>query len=306
MRVAVTGIAGFIGSHLTNHLLAAGHEVVGFDNCRSGDWSRVAPQARATDLDINRPSAAQWAELLAGADVLFHLAAEKYNSSRSTPQRVIDTNISATARLLQGAAGAQVRQVVFTSSLYAYGSLGPDPMREDQALAPTTYYGMSKAAGEQLLRVAERDHGLNWACARLFFVYGPGQYAEGGYRSVIVSNFERMRSGRAPVINGSGEQRLDYVYVDDAVAALLALAEPKAAGQTVNVGSGSAPSIRELTAVMQEVAGNAADPVAGPADWTDGTVRWADPGLARRTLNWTASTTLSVGLSAVWESMSGK
>lgn len=300
MRVAVTGIAGFIGSHLANALVTD-HDVTGFDNCRSGDWSRVPSGAQSQDLDITAPSIDEWSDLLAGTHVLFHLAAEKYNSSRSTPQRVIDTNISATARLLQGAARAGVRQVVFTSSLYAYGSLGPDPMREDQPLTPTTYYGMSKAAGEDLLRIVARDHGLRSACARLFFVYGPRQYAEGGYKSVILTNFERMLGGDPPVVNGTGEQRLDYVYIDDVVAALLQLAEPASSGLTVNIGSGQALTIHQLTALMQRIAGSEVEPERGPADWTDGTIRCADARRARQTLGWEATTTLGQGLGTVWD-----
>ncbi|MCO5300453.1 MAG: NAD-dependent epimerase/dehydratase family protein [Candidatus Nanopelagicales bacterium] len=302
MHVAITGAAGFIGGHLSSDL-ATSHEVLGIDNCRSGDWTRVPDAVTKLELDITAPDVEVWADLLDGVDVLFHLAAEKYNSSRSTPQAVIDTNISATARLLQGAARAKVGQVVFTSSLYAYGATGPSPMRESQPLTPTTYYGMSKAAGENLLRVAHRDHGLHWACARLFFVYGPMQYADGGYKSVILSNFERLRRGEAPVINGSGEQRLDYVYIADVVAALRRLAEPSAAGATLNISSGSAPSINELTALMQQVAGTDAPPVHAPPDWTEDTVRLGDAARARISLGWQATTQLSQGLQDVWDWM---
>jgi UDP-glucose 4-epimerase len=300
MRVTITGAAGFIGGHLARSLVEE-HEVVGVDNERSGDWNRVPDGVDRRHLDLAQPDVDDWTDLLSGTEVLFHLAAEKYNSSRTSPQRVIDTNISATARLLQGAAHASVRQVVFTSSLYAYGSLGPEPMRESQVLTPTTYYGMSKAAGEHLLRVAHRDHGLQWSCARLFFVYGTQQFAEGGYKSVIMTNFERMRSGQPPVINGSGEQRLDYVNVADVVEALILLAAPEHAGRTVNVGSGSAPTINDLTRVMQAVAGDSSEPVRAPADWTDGSIRCADAELARRDLGWTARTPLEVGLRQVWD-----
>ncbi|MFN8184852.1 MAG: NAD-dependent epimerase/dehydratase family protein [Candidatus Nanopelagicales bacterium] len=300
MRVVITGAAGFIGGHLA-HALNADHEVLGIDNCRSGDWGRVPQGVIRDDRDITDPEASEWAELLAGTDVLFHLAAEKYNSSRSTPQRVIDTNISATARLLEGAGRAGVGQVVFTSSLYAYGSLGPERMREDQVLTPTTYYGMSKAAGEHLLRVAERDHGLRWSCARLFFVYGPRQHAGGGYKSVIMTNFERMLNGERPIVKGSGDQRLDYVNIRDVVEALTRLADAKHSGLTVNIGSGQAPRIKDLVDAMQRIAGDVTDPITAPADWTEGSIRCADIDLAHRRLAWTAETRLEQGLAEIWE-----
>jgi UDP-glucose 4-epimerase len=194
--------------------------------------------------------------------------------------------------------------VVFTSSLYAYGSLGPEPMRETDVPAPTTLYGVSKLAGEHLLRVAERNHGLSWTAARLFFVYGPGQFAEGGYKSVIVSNFERLRAGEPPRINGDGEQRLDYVYVDDCVSALLTMAAPEHHGRTFNIASGAGVSVNELTRTMLAAAGSDAQPATAPADWTHGSVRVGDPTLAEATLKWRATTPIEEGVAHVWNSLS--
>ncbi len=160
---------------------------------------------------------------------------------------------------------------------------------------------MSKSAGEQLLRATQREHGLSWACARLFFVYGTNQYAEGGYKSVIMTNFERMLGGEPPRINGSGQQRLDYVHIRDVVKALTLLASPQHAGLTVNIGSGVAPSINELTRMMQQIASDERDPIHAPPDWTDATIRCADVGLARDALGWSAQTPLQVGLQQVWD-----
>jgi UDP-glucose 4-epimerase len=299
----VTGAAGFIGSALTKRLSQDGCSVVGLDNERSGDWSRVRDHCQAVSSDISALTVEELRGLLEGVDVCFHLAAEKYNSSRSTPQRVIEVNITATQRLLEAAALADVRKVVFTSSLYAYGSLGPEPMRITDLPYPTTAYGMSKVAGEHLLRIAERDHGLAWAAARLFFVYGPDQYAEGGYKSVIISNFERMLRGDPPTIYGDGNQRLDYVYIDDIVAGLLQLSLAEHDRALVNLGSGSAPSILHLTRRMLAVAESDGPPVFCPPDWTAGSVRVADITETRATLGWEGGVGLDKGLERVWNWM---
>jgi len=248
-------------------------------------------------------SAAELATATTGVDVCFHLAAEKHNSSRSTPQRVIDVNISGTRRLLEAAATSGVGKIVFTSSLYAYGSLGPTPMSEGDVPIPTTVYGTSKLAGEHLLRVAASSAGLRWSVARLFFVYGPGQYAEGGYKSVIVANFERLRRRERPIIYGDGKQALDYVYVDDVVGALLMLAEPDHNGLVCNVGTGRAVSVGELTKIMLTISGRGLEPWMCPPDWTDGSVRVADTRVARETLGWTATTSIEEGLERVWASL---
>jgi len=277
--------------------------VVGIDNERSGDWSRVGPSCERVHRDLVDMDLDELTSVLSGCEVLFHLAAEKYNSSKSTPQKVYDVNVSATRRLFEAAARAGVRRVVFTSSLYAYGSMGPAPMKEVDLPLPRTDYGVSKVAGEHLLRVIEREHGLSWAVARLFFVYGPRQFAEGGYKSVIVTNFERLRRGEAPTIFGDGEQVLDYVYVDDVVDALVRLSEEDRHGLLCNVGTGTGVTINSLTKSMLSVAGLERDPVQCPPDWTAGSARVGDVSRAKESLGWVAPTSLEDGLARVWRWM---
>lgn len=309
-RVLVTGGAGFIGCHLVEALVER-HDakIIVVDNERSGDWRRLQVDVEAIDRDIVAVSVEDWAELCQGVSVVFHLAAEKYNSSRSTPQLVIDTNASATYRLFEGASRSRVERVVFTSSVYAYGSVGPGPMVETSVPAPTTIYGLSKLAGEHLLRTAEHDHDLSWNVARLFFIYGPRQFAEGGYKSVILSNFERIMRGEAPTIYGSGEQALDYVYIDDCVDALLRLAASDSSGQIVNISTGSPITINELTRIMLEVAGSDIGPRSCSPDWTEGTVRWGVPDRAAQLFGWSPTTDMVKGLELVWrwmETQSGR
>jgi UDP-glucose 4-epimerase len=302
-RAVVTGAAGFIGSHLVARLAHDGWQVTGIDDERTGDWSRVGAPCEQLRRNLVTMTPGELDAVLTRADVCFHLAAEKHNSSRATPQRVIDVNVSATRELFSAAVRAGVRKVVFTSSLYAYGSTGPDAMSERDIPAPTTVYGVSKLAGEHLLRVAASGGALAWSVARLFFVYGPHQYADGGYKSVIVANFERLLSGERPVVNGDGKQALDYVYVDDAVDALIRLAEPEYDALVCNIGSGHAITVGDLTDLMIDVSGRDVEPITAPADWTAGSLRVADPTVAREVLGWTARTTIDDGLTRVWESL---
>lgn len=299
-RAMVTGAAGFIGARLADRLASDGWEVLGIDSGRTGDWSRQTLSINRWDVDICDVDTETWTEALEDIDVVFHLAAEKYNSSRSTPARVIETNVTATERLLRGAGLATVRKIVFSSSLYAYGNLGPEPMAEGDPLRPVTVYGVSKVAGENLLRVAQHDYGTTWAVARLFFVYGPRQHAEGGYPSVIVTHLRRIARGEAPLIRGNGEQQLDYVYLDDAVDALVRLADPCADGLTVNIGTGQGVTVNELTERVLAVTGSDLKPVSVEPDWTDGTRRVGQPTLAQQMLDWHATTTLEEGLRATW------
>ena len=290
----VTGAAGFIGARLADQLAAGGWEVLGIDSGRSGDWSRQTRRINRWDADICDIDVDTWSEALEGVDVVFHLAAEKYNSSRSTPARVIETNVTATERLLRGAGLAGVGKTVFSSSLYAYGNLGPRPDGRGGP-APRDRVRRLKGRGENLLRVAQRDYGTAWSVARLFFVYGPHQHAEGGYPSVIVTHMRRIVAGEASLIRGDGEQQLDYVYLDDAVDALIQLAEPDANGLTVNIGTGHGVSVNELTERILEITGSDLRPISVEPDWTAGTRRVSQPRLAQQELGWRATTTLDEG-----------
>jgi nucleoside-diphosphate-sugar epimerase len=154
--------------------------------------------------------------------------------------------------------------------------------------------------GEHILRTVAASADLEWAVGRLFFIYGPQQHVEGGYKSVIVTNFERLLRGLAPTIRGDGQQALDYVYVDDAVDALWRLATASESGAIVNVASGRAWTIVELTRAMQLVSGTSTAAEFLPPDWTAGTTRSGDPSYAAELLGWRASTPMDRGLARTW------
>ena len=300
-RMLITGGAGFIGHHLVNRLIQDGHRVIAVDNERSGNWDRVADGVERDPRAIETLGFDDWRARLDGVDVLFHLAAEKYNSSHTTPERVLDVNVVATERLFRAAA-SRVDKVVFTSSLYAYGSIGPETMRESDVPEPRTHYGASKLMGEHLLRAVARDNPLAWTVARLFFIYGPRQYSEGGYKSVIVTNFERLAAGLPPTVKGDGAQSLDYVYIDDCIDALLMLSGHEFDGGTFNVATGGGPTINELTALMMEAAEYRGPIETLPPDWTAGTRRVGDPASLEAT-GWRPQVSLEEGLDRVWRWM---
>ena len=303
-KVLVTGAAGFIGGALCRRLsLNTSISIIGVDNLRSGNWSRTPSNVEKIERDISDISLEEWLQLLDGVDYVFHLAAEKYNSSKSTPEKLLNANVAATERLFRASAMQKVRRTVFTSSLYAYGSLGPNTMHEDDRPEPITLYGASKLMGEGMLRSLDRELGLSWNVARLFFIFGPQQFAEGGYKSVIVVNFERMLRGEAPVVNGSGEQSLDYVYVEDCVDALLTLATSENDRQVVNVSSANAITVNELTKLMCAVANSSAVPAKAPADWTEGSRRCGDNQRIGSVFGWRPATPVENGLRSTFNWM---
>src|SRR5262245_2344399 len=237
-RVVVTGGAGFIGSHLVGRLVADGARVVVLDSLRCGSAANLGAAAGRVDLvrfTLGHDDPAALDAHLAGADTVFHLAAEKHQQSASRPRELLRANVEGTHDLLDAAARHGIRRVVFTSSLYAYGRMTGPPCAESDPLQPSTLYGISKVTGEQLLRLFAARHGLPSTVLRLYFIYGPRQFAGLGYKSVILQNFERILRGEPPVIHGDGTQALDYVYVADAVEALLLAATADCAGEVFNV-----------------------------------------------------------------------
>ena len=282
----VTGGAGFIGTHLCRALRAAGARVTAID---SGKYAHAGADVVRFTLGTDPIASLP----LGDVDGVFHLAAEKHNQSLATPDALFRANIDGTYQLFAAAARAGVKKVVFSSSLYAYGRLRGAPMDEGDVPAPATLYGITKLAGERLVDHA-RGLGLPGSVLRYFFVYGPEQYPGMGYKSVIVSNFERLLAGAAATVHGDGEQALDYVYVDDVVAATMRAMERDADGP-LNIGSGVATTINALTERMVAVAGGG-QVEHDAADWTAGSSRVGRVERARAALEWQATTSLDEGL----------
>lgn len=302
MKYLVTGGAGFIGRHLVNTLLQNNSEVVVVDSGHTGQISLLPQQVSLVETDISELSTEHWVKLLDGVDVVFHLAARKYNTPGVTADQLIESNVTATWRLAEAAAIVGVGKFVFTSSLYAYGSLGPKIMEETDLPLPITLYGASKLMGENILRSIDFKLGLNWAAARLLFVYGPGQFADGGYKSVIVTNFENLRNDQAPTICGDGNQVLDYVYVQDVVDGLINMSSTSSPKAIANLSTGRATSINELTEMMLSISEKQFSASYIAEDWTSGTSRVGSPEAAYELFGWKPKVSLENGLKLTWQS----
>jgi UDP-glucose 4-epimerase len=297
--IVVTGGAGFIGSHLVAELVKRGAgRVVVIDSLRYGDRANLGtlPNVELVRHTLGQDDPAALAGPLAGASYLFHLAAEKHNQSKDDPVRVYRSNIEGTHSLYERACAAGVKKIVFSSSLYAYGRISGGPFLETEVPLPHTVYGVTKLAGEHILRFFEKQAGIEHMVLRYLFVYGPKQFAGMGYKSVIVKNFERLLAGERPTVFGDGKQALDYVFVEDVVDATIRALELGVSGEVVNVGSGVATPVDELVELMIDVSGKTAEKLYEPPDWTAGSSRVGAVEKIERLLGWRATTTLRDGL----------
>jgi len=254
-HVAVTGGAGFIGSHLTSELLDLGAQVSVIDDLSASDgqhlWYLIDTYPERLKFhfaSILEPRALK--ESLAGCETVFHLAAmNSVQRSIEEPERCFAVNTTGTVRVATEARDAGIKRLVFAASSSAYGDDPTLPKVESMLPRPLSPYGASKFAGETVVRSWWHSYGLSGVCLRYFNVFGPRQPADGAYAGVIPAFVRRLSAGQRPVIYGDGSQTRDFTHVANIVHATLlagAADESKVSGESINIGCGRRTSILEL------------------------------------------------------------
>jgi len=258
-RVAVTGGAGFIGSHLVEALLGGGTRVTVIDNFSpyyEGKEANLSASADEDHLEVVRLDVLDTAALergLRGVEVVFHLAAQpgvRYSFEHRENTRSI--NVDGTRSVLDASRSAGVRRVVFASSSSVYGLIQKLPVSENHAVQPISPYGESKARAEDLLHGYGASGDLEVVSLRLFSVYGPRQRPDmAGTRFL-----GRLTSSSAPLVTGDGMQTRDFTFVGDAVAAFLAAGTTVSGlGETFNVGTGIETPLKQFLSLLVEFLG---------------------------------------------------
>lgn len=244
--VFITGGAGFIGLHVVPMLLEKGYRVRIFDNMTRGDRDRIAELVATGDVELIEQDVRYGGAVHAamkGCDYAIHLAAVSINKSQADPHESIDINMVGNHNVFAAAADHGVKRLVFASSASVYGDPKKLPMHEDDRLDPLTPYCISKRAGEDLLGFYQRSKGLNWVALRFFNVYGPGQKPTAYYTSVINHFVKRLKTGQPPVIDGKGEQSMDFIHVHDIARSVVAALEAEQGNVAVNIGTGIDTSV---------------------------------------------------------------
>jgi UDP-glucuronate 4-epimerase len=291
MRYVVTGAAGFIGSHLAEALLRAGHDVVGVD-CFTDYYDPAEKEANAHELDVLRLDLAEEELDLDGVDGVFHLAGQPgVRSFGDTFPLYLRRNLLATQRVLETCTPAGVR-LVFASSSSVYGEAESYPTPEETPPHPISPYGITKLACEHLARA----YGGDTVALRYFTVYGPRQRPDMFFRRVC----EALLSGEEFRIYGSGRQSRSFTYVDDAVAATIAAMERAPGGTLFNVGGGEEAGMAEAIALLERASGRALAVRHVEAARGDVSRTKADVSRIRSVLGWEPTTSLADGLEAMW------
>lgn len=297
----VTGCAGFIGSHLAERLLAAGHEVVGVDALTDyyardvklrnlagvlGDERFSFIEADLLHMDLPR--------LLRSVDYVFHQAGQPgvRPSWRQNFELYLNNNVLATQRLLEAAIDAGIKRFVYASSSSVYGDAETMPTPEDALPKPVSPYGASKLAAEHLCYLYWKNFGVPTVALRYFTVYGPRQRPDMAFHKFI----RAVEEGRALQVYGDGEQSRDFTYVSDAVEANLLAAEAPVEGQVFNIGGGSRVTVNEVIRLIGRIVGK--EPRVEHLAPEKGDVRHtsADVSRARAVLGYSPSVGIEEGL----------
>ncbi len=296
MRFLITGAAGFLGSSLANRLVREGHEVRGLDDLSTGDPAVLSPEVHFTRGDVNdRPKL--WT-LLQEVDCVYHLAARVLvPESVLYPREYNQTNVGGTVSLMEAMRDVGVRRVVFISSGAVYGDQQQQPVREDALPNPRSPYAVSKLAAEYYVKTIGGLWGIETLCLRVFNAYGPGQHFPPVHAPVVLSFLRQALNNGTLVVHGDGQQTRDYVYVDDAVNAMLAASTAPEVNQlTINVGSGRETSVRDLAKLVISVTGANPEVVYNPRSDRGSSRLCADLTLAADKLNYKPSIGLETGL----------
>jgi UDP-glucose 4-epimerase len=307
MRIVVTGACGFIGSHLCDRLLAAGHEVAGIDGFvpfypREMKEKNIAGARASKGFTLHETlleKAADLESILKGASAIYHLAAQAgvRASWGDDFAGYVDHNVLGTQKLLEAAVNAGVPRVIYASSSSVYGDVNELPLRESMALAPVSPYGVTKLAAEHLVHLYGKASDLSVTSLRFFTVYGPRQRPDMAFHRFL----KAVRDGQPITLYGDGEQTRDFTYIGDLVDVLQGSLVQGRPGLVYNVGGGQRISVLKVLEAIGDVTGREVriDRQAGQKGDMRDTL--ADTDLAVRDLGFVPKTPLKEGLKAEWE-----
>jgi len=296
MNILVTGGAGFIGSHVVDAYINDNHNVVIVDDMSRGRKEFINPRATFHQISISDPQLANIIQKESIKVISHHAAQISVSDSVKNPVKDAESNIIGTLQLLQNAVEYGIDKFIFASTGGAiYGEQDYFPAREDHPQKPTSPYGLSKLSVEGYLKFYKEQYGLKSIIFRYGNVFGPRQNPNGEAGVVAIFN-NRLLKGKAPIINGDGEQTRDYIFVRDVVNANL-LALKLNGSDTFNVGTGQETSVNELTHLILEVAESNIDVQTSKKNNFEQRRSSLDYKKLKGSLNWSPKVSLKEGLS---------
>ena len=306
MRCLVTGVAGFIGSHLAEALLKQGHQVTGID-CFTDYYSKELKKINLTNLKQNKNFNFKEADLfdldlpliLKQTDWVFHLAAQAGVRASWGKNFEIYTqnNILATQKLLEASKDAKLKGFIYASSSSVYGDIHTLPTPEMVYLQPVSPYGVTKLAGEHLCYLYHKNFGIPTVALRYFTVYGPRQRPDMAFHRFL----KAALLGEPIEIYGDGEQTRDFTYISDIINVHLTVMDHFHPGEVFNIGGGTQTSLKTALALISEITGHEIKIIYKSRQKGDVRHTAADITKAKNILGYKPQVGLSDGLEAEWK-----
>lgn len=306
MKIFVSGIAGFLGSHLADAFIKDGHHVVGCDSLIGGELSNVPAEAEFYQYDCCYRNS--MLKITKGCDLVYHTAATAYEGlSVFSPHLITNNIVTGSVSLFSAAIENNVKRIVFCSSMARYGT-NKVPFREDYTPKPQDPYGIAKVAAEDILKNLCEVHNVEYVIAVPHNIIGPRQKYDDPYRNVASIMINLMLQNRQPIIYGDGKQKRCFSYVDDDLFCLKEMAtSKKVLGQTINIGPDeefiTINELAEKIANQLKVNLNPRYMTGRPQEVLEATCS-ADK--ARKLLNYKTKTSLDDGISKMIEYIKNK
>ena len=301
-KVAVTGCAGFIGSHICKQLLDAGAIVTGLDNLARDNANNLAglrthPNFTFRLGDIR--DAQLLDELCHGMDFVDHQAAVCIRYCQGHQQDAIDVNVKGTINVLEACVNNKVKKIVAASSASVYGDPLELPIREEDPLLAKNLYGLTKIMNEEAYEYYWREHGLPFVAFRYMNVYGPRQNTDAFYTSVIPLFIKSIMNNQPPTITGDGSQTMDFVHVNDVARANVMALANDCCPDFYNVGTGTETNIKQVCDMLLSLMKSKLKPIYKQANSIDVNHRRSDITRIMSELKWKPEINLSDGLQTV-------
>ena len=295
--VLITGVAGFLGSHLADSFLARGYKVSGIDNFIGGYKENVSDEVLCHEVDLDNLTAIQ--PLFEGIDLVVHAACTAYEGLSVFSPALITRNTSqVTANVMSASLRAGVRKVVYMSSMARYGTQEQLPFTEDMIPKPQDPYGIAKYASELLIENLSKTHGMEYSILVPHNIIGSRQKFDDPYRNVASIMVNRMLQGKQPIIYGTGDQKRCFSFIQDVIDPLMVACETSVVDGTVtNIGPDEeCISINDLAKTIANILSFDLDPIYMPGRPQEVFEANCSADKARTLLNYSTSTTLVDGL----------
>ena len=294
--VTITGVAGFLGSHLADKFLAEGYRVIGIDSLIGGYSSNVPEGVEFHNIDLVHDFDIL-PDLIAGSELVVHAACTAYEGlSVFSPSLVVSNTTQATVNLLSASVQKGVNKFVYLSSMARYGDHNGKLFTEDMETKPQDPYGIAKVASEQLVKNICQTHGMDWLILVPHNIIGPRQKFDDPFRNVASIMANRMLQGKQPIVYGDGSQQRCFSFVDDVVQPLWT-ATLSTSKQIINVGPDEEPiTILQLAEELADIIGLQLDPIFMPGRPQEVPIALCSSDKARELLGYQTSKSLREGL----------